>query len=76
MPMDRGSILRVWLPLVVGLLGLGALYRDGPGPHDWLRQGALVLGLTGIGGVILARYNLGRSFSITPKATALVTGGI
>jgi protein-S-isoprenylcysteine O-methyltransferase Ste14 len=27
-------------------------------------------------GVILSRYTLGRSFSIVPKATALVTTGI
>jgi protein-S-isoprenylcysteine O-methyltransferase Ste14 len=32
--------------------------------------------LIGLAGVILSRYTLGRSFSIAPKATALVTGGI
>jgi protein-S-isoprenylcysteine O-methyltransferase Ste14 len=32
--------------------------------------------LVGLGGVILARYTLGRSFSIRPKATELVTTGI
>jgi protein-S-isoprenylcysteine O-methyltransferase Ste14 len=35
-----------------------------------------VLGLIGLAGVILARYTLGRSFSVAPKATALVTSGI
>jgi protein-S-isoprenylcysteine O-methyltransferase Ste14 len=39
----------------------------------WL---GLVLALIGIAGVILSRYTLGRSFSIVPKATALVTTGI
>jgi len=74
--MDRGSILRVWLPLLAGLWGLGWLYLYGPGPHDVLREIGLSLGLLGLAGVILARYTLGRSFSITAKATALVTAGI
>ncbi|MFY9562236.1 MAG: isoprenylcysteine carboxylmethyltransferase family protein [Terriglobales bacterium] len=74
--MDRGSILRVWLPLLAGLWGLEYLFMSGPGPHDVLRWIGLGLGLAGLVGVILARYTLGRSFSITPKATALVTSGI
>jgi protein-S-isoprenylcysteine O-methyltransferase Ste14 len=36
----------------------------------------LLLALIGLAGVILSRYTLGRSFSIVPKATALVTSGI
>jgi protein-S-isoprenylcysteine O-methyltransferase Ste14 len=36
----------------------------------------LLLSLIGLAGVILSRYTLGRSFSIAPKATALVTRGI
>jgi len=74
--MDRGTILRVWLPLVVGLWVLGWLYQFGPGPHGLARSTGLLLGLIGLGGVILARYTLGRSFSVTAKATALVTRGI
>jgi len=74
--MDRRSILRVWLPLLAGLWGLGWLYLYGPGPHDGLREIGFFLGLLGLAGVILARYTLGRSFSITAKATALVTTGI
>jgi protein-S-isoprenylcysteine O-methyltransferase Ste14 len=35
-----------------------------------------LLGLIGLGGVVLARYTLGRSFSWAPKATGLVTTGI
>jgi len=35
-----------------------------------------LLGLIGLGGVILSRHTLGRSFSVVPKATALVTHGI
>jgi protein-S-isoprenylcysteine O-methyltransferase Ste14 len=74
--MDRGTILRVWLPLVVGLLGLGLIFQAAPGPHGPVRSVGLLLALLGLAGVILARYTLGRSFSIAPKATALVTSGI
>src|SRR5882762_3800273 len=72
--MDRESIRRVWLPLLVGLWAFGVLYRKGP--HDGMRWLGLCLGLAGLTGIILARYTLGRSFSVAPKATALVTNGI
>ena len=72
--MDRGSIVRVWLPLAVGLVGIVALFKSGPhGPARWI---GLALALFGLAGVILARYTLGQSFSVAPKATALVTHGI
>ncbi len=74
--MDRGTIWRVWLPLVVGLWLLGWAFQFGPGPHGLARWIGLLLALIGLAGVILARYTLGRSFSIAPKATALVTSGI
>ena len=74
--MDRGTIWRVWLPLVSGLWALGFVYRYAPGPHGLLRVIGLLLALIGLAGVILSRYTLGRSFSIAPKATALVTSGI
>jgi protein-S-isoprenylcysteine O-methyltransferase Ste14 len=74
--MDRGTIWRVWLPLLGGLWAVGVLFYSGPGPHGLARWIGLLLALIGLGGVILARYTLGRSFSIAPKATALVTTGI
>jgi protein-S-isoprenylcysteine O-methyltransferase Ste14 len=74
--MDRGTTLRVCLPLVAGLWGLGWLFQSGPGPHGLARVIGLLLGWIGLAGVILARYTLGRSFSVAPKATALVTSGI
>ena len=74
--MDRGTILRVWLPLVAGLCALGVIFHSGSGPHGLARLVGLLLGLIGLGGVVLSRYTLGRSFSIAPKATALVTSGI
>src|SRR6266478_578342 len=67
--MDRGTILRVWLPMVAGLLVLGWIIHSVPEPYGPTR-------LIGLLGVILSRYTLGRSFSISPKATALVTSGI
>ena len=69
-------MLRVWLRLVAGLWVLGWLFQFGPGPHGLARLIGLLLGLIGLAGVILSRYTLGRSFSVAPKATALVTSGI
>jgi protein-S-isoprenylcysteine O-methyltransferase Ste14 len=74
--MDRGTILRIWLPLVAGLLVLGLIIHSAPGPHGLARSIGLLLALIGLAGVILSRYTLGRSFSVAPKATVLVTRGI
>lgn len=74
--MDRGTIGRVWLPLAGGLFVVGEMFRSGPGPHGPVRWIGLLLALIGLAGVILSRYTLGRSFSVTAKATALVTSGI
>jgi protein-S-isoprenylcysteine O-methyltransferase Ste14 len=74
--MDRGTILRVWLPLLAGLVVLGWIFQSAPGPHGGMRSIGLVLGFSGLGGVMLSRYTLGKSFSIAAKATALVTSGI
>jgi protein-S-isoprenylcysteine O-methyltransferase Ste14 len=74
--MDRATIWRVWLPLLASLWVLGWAFLYGPGPRGPLRLLGLLLGLIGLGGVMLARYTLGRSFSWVPKATALVTTGI
>jgi protein-S-isoprenylcysteine O-methyltransferase Ste14 len=74
--MDRGSMIRVWLPLVVGVWALYWVFISAVGPQGPARWIGLVLTVLGFGGVILARYTLGRSFSIRPKATALVTTGI
>ena len=74
--MNRVTIAWVWLPSIAGLWALGWAFQFGPGPHGPMRSLGLLLGLIGLGGVVLARYTLGRSFSIVPKATALVTHGI
>ena len=74
--MDRGTIVRVWLPMLAGLLVLGWIFHSVPEPYGLPRSIGLVVALIGLAGVILSRYTLGRSFSIAPKATALVTSGI
>jgi len=74
--MDIGTIWRVWLPLIAGVCALGEIFRFGPGPYGGARWVGLVLGLIGLAGVIVARYTLGRSFSIAAKARALVNNGI
>jgi protein-S-isoprenylcysteine O-methyltransferase Ste14 len=74
--MDRATLWRIWLPLVGGLWGLALLFRSAPGPHGAARFIGLLFGLLGLGGVMLSRYTLGRSFSVAPKATSLVTSGI
>ena len=62
--------------MVGGLWALETIFRSRLGPHGPTRWIGLLLGLIGLTGVILSRYTLGRSFSIAPKATALVTSGI
>jgi protein-S-isoprenylcysteine O-methyltransferase Ste14 len=47
-----------------------------PGARDLTRWIGLAVSLLGLAGVTVARYTLGRSFSITAKATELVTQGI
>lgn len=73
--MDMKTIGRVWLPMIAGLYALIAIFRVGHGPSvaRWI---GLVLGLIGLSGVIVARYTLGRSFSVRPQARAMVTNGI
>ena len=73
---DFATIKRVWLLLVAGSVALGFLFQKAPGPHGWMRWFGLAVALIGFAGVILSRYTLGRSFSIAPKATELVTTGL
>ena len=74
--MDRGAIWRVWAPLVLGALALAMIFTRAPGSQGTARWAGLVLAAIGLWGVMLARYTLGKSFSIAPKARALVTTGI
>jgi protein-S-isoprenylcysteine O-methyltransferase Ste14 len=74
--MDLGNITRVWLPLVGASVALGAIYQSPNIPHGPLRVIGLAVAIAGLFGVIIARYTLGKSFSVRAKATALVTHGI
>ena len=76
MAMDRGTIWHVWLPLIVGLWAFGFMFQSVQRPRGLAQWLGLLLGLIGLGGVIVARYTLGRSFSWVPKANELVTRGI
>jgi protein-S-isoprenylcysteine O-methyltransferase Ste14 len=74
--MDRGPILHVYVPALVGLVAIAEIFRAAPPPHGPLRLLGLLLALIGLAGTIIARYTLGESFSWVPKATGLVTTGI
>jgi protein-S-isoprenylcysteine O-methyltransferase Ste14 len=69
-------VFRVWLPLLLGLYCLYFVFVHGPGARDLTRWIGLAISLLGLAGVTVARYTLGRSFSITAKATELVSKGI
>ena len=68
--------LHHWLLAFAGPLCLGGVFVIGPGPRGLARWIGLVLSLAGLAGVLVSRFTLGRSFSVMPKATELVTGGI
>lgn len=74
--MDFATIRRVWLPMIVGIWALIALFRWEPAPHAAACWVGLAVGFVGLAGVIASRYTLGRSFSVKAKATELVTGGL
>jgi hypothetical protein len=73
---DRGSLLRVWAPLLLGLYAIYLVFVMQPGPHDSTCWIGFALSLLGLAGVVLARYTLGQSFSVKAKATELATTGI
>ena len=47
-----------------------------PGPWDWQRCLGTALIVAGVAGIALARYQLGKSFTIKAEAHQLVTHGI
>ena len=66
----------MWLPLLAGMSGVCLFYRSGLCPHDLTCGIGIFLCLLGLAIGTLARYELGRSFSVRAKATELVTTGI
>jgi protein-S-isoprenylcysteine O-methyltransferase Ste14 len=63
------------LQMVAVALVLWLLFSR-PGPWDWQRCAGAALVVTGIAGVVTARYHLGKSFAIKAQAHELVTHGI
>jgi protein-S-isoprenylcysteine O-methyltransferase Ste14 len=47
-----------------------------PDPWDWQRCVGMALLVAGVAGIAVARYQLGKSFSIKPEAHQLVTRGV
>jgi protein-S-isoprenylcysteine O-methyltransferase Ste14 len=74
--MRLGAIWRVWFPLVAGGWSLWWVFASDMGLRGPRRWAGLALAVIGLAGVIVARYTLGRSFSVTPQARTLVTTGI
>ena len=65
------------LTLVIALLGLGFLgIHYGSEPWTPTRIAGVVIGLPSLALLVLARIELGSSFSVRPKAQALVTNGL
>lgn len=61
---------------MAGLLAIWIIFRSTPGPYrpsQWL---GLALALLGLAGIVMSRWTLGSSFSVTAQARELVTRGI
>jgi protein-S-isoprenylcysteine O-methyltransferase Ste14 len=73
----EGLTFRIFLVVqMVAVLILLFVLAVWPGPWNLQRTTGSVLALAGMIGVFTARYQLGRSFSVTPQARALVTHGL
>jgi protein-S-isoprenylcysteine O-methyltransferase Ste14 len=69
----------IWAITAAQLLAVGVLVCGlfvWPGPWNAQRYIGTALVATGIGGIVVARYQLGKSFSIKPEAHVLVTSGV
>ena len=65
------------LTLVSALVGLGFLgIQYGSNPWTPARIAGVVIGLPSLALLVLARFELGSSFSVRPKAQTLVTHGL
>ncbi len=69
----------IWTITALQLLAVGIVVCGlfmWPSPWNPQRYIGTALALAGIGGIALARYQLGKSFSIKPEAHVLVTSGV
>lgn len=70
---------RVYVLTAIQLVALCALFwllATWSGPWNAQRRVGTVLAVVGVSFIALARYQLGRSFSVQAEARALVTAGI
>jgi protein-S-isoprenylcysteine O-methyltransferase Ste14 len=72
---DAGFWSFAVLQIAVAALLLGIILYA-PGPWDLQRSAGTVLAIISMALLALSRYQLGKSFSVRPKAKALVTHGI
>ncbi len=61
---------------IVAMLAILALLWQWPGPWNAARWTAAMLTLVGMALVFTARFQLGKSFSVTPQAKKLVVRGL
>jgi protein-S-isoprenylcysteine O-methyltransferase Ste14 len=61
---------------IIVICGLSWMLFTMAGPWDLERISGSVLGFVGIAGIVIARYQLGRSFAIRAEAHRLVTHGV
>jgi protein-S-isoprenylcysteine O-methyltransferase Ste14 len=70
------AVMLLPIPGVLVILAAGLPGVLAPGEWTPVRVAGLVLTLAGMALITLARWQLGDSFSIEPRATALVTRGL
>lgn len=74
--MERHAFYAVTVAQIFAAAVLGWIVFFRAAEWDWQRYAGAALTLTGMAGIALARYQLGRSFSIKPEARQLVTHGL
>jgi protein-S-isoprenylcysteine O-methyltransferase Ste14 len=74
--MQRRGLVVFSVVQAVAVLVLLWILATWKGPWNLRRYAGTALVLVGVTGIGVARYHLGRSFSIKPEARQLVTGGI
>jgi protein-S-isoprenylcysteine O-methyltransferase Ste14 len=74
--MDARKMYAISAVQIVAVCALFWLLITMKTPWNARRYAGAGLAVVGIGGIALARYQLGKSFSIKPEAHALVTSGL
>jgi protein-S-isoprenylcysteine O-methyltransferase Ste14 len=74
--MDARKIYVISIVQIVAVCGLFWLLVTLKTPWNAQRYAGTALAIVGVSGIGLARYQLGKSFSIRPEAHALVTTGL